>query len=116
MVTMTINSAIVTRPHRIYINGAEATYSDLGNQGLGLGIITTGIHIGAYFDNSLKFNGILDECLFTSSVEPAAWVAAKYLAETTPETNFTFGADTPIVPLTTHIRGLVTNRGLNTLR
>ncbi len=96
MVTMTINSAIVTRPHRIYINGAEATYSDLGNQGLGLGIITTGIHIGAYFDNSFKFNGILDECLFTNDVKTLAWVAAKFANESAPYSYYTFGSDTPV--------------------
>ncbi len=114
MVTMTSANNTGT-VQKIYINGVEATYSDLGGGGAGLGPVTS-IYFGAEQDLSLKWNGSLDECLWTNVIEPAAWVAAKYLAETAPETNFSFGTDTPIVPLVTHIRGLVTTRGLNTLR
>lgn len=93
MVTMVSPNGTGTQ--KVYINGTEATYSDLGGGGVGLGPVTS-LHIGAYFDNSLKWNGSLDECLWTNDNKTAAWVAAKYANESAPYDYYTFGSDTPV--------------------
>ncbi len=93
MVTMV--TGIVSSPHqKVYINGVEATYSDLGG-GPTLGPVTS-LHIGAYFDNSFKWNGKLDECLWINTDKTADWVAAKYANESAPYNYYTFGPDTPL--------------------
>ncbi len=93
MVTMVSGSLTVGQ--KVYINGAEATYSDTGGAGTGIGPVTS-LNIGANFDNTNKWTGRLDECLWTNDRKDAAWVAAKYANESAPSSYYTFGADTPV--------------------
>ncbi len=93
MVTMVVG--IVSSPHqKIYLNGVEATYSDLGG-GPTLGPVTS-LQIGAQAGPAEKWNGKLDECLWINTDKTADWVAAKYANESAPYSYYTFGPDTPL--------------------
>ncbi len=93
MVTM-VTGIVASLHQRIYLNGVEATYSDTGGTPT-LGPVTS-LQIGAQLGPNEKWNGSLDECLWTNDAKTADWVAAKYANESAPYSYYTFGSDTPV--------------------
>ncbi len=75
---------------KIYLNGVECTYSDVGSGGAF--VANTGYRIGAYQDASLKVDGLIDEAFFTNDIKSASWIIADYNNQNSPSTFYAVGA------------------------
>ena len=90
---LTCKSSVSTGAPKIFINGVEASYSQVGGTGATSGF--TGLRVGAYADLSLKYTGRIDEPRFSLAYDSDATILTTYNNQSAPWNFYTFGS--PIV-------------------